>query len=144
MPPYVLLCLRSFATFFIIIFIYCRIYASLTKRQSEYHFMQYDAVTPKTGPNLTDLSTINPEYDDLFKLLLIGVGKSCLLLQFADDTYTESYISTVGVDFKIRIIELEGKTIKLRISDRVGQEHISTITHPVITEGLMVLSLFMT
>jgi hypothetical protein len=43
------------------------------------------------------------------------VGKSCLLLRFADDTYTESYISTIGVDFKIRTIELEGKTVKLQI-----------------------------
>ncbi|KAI8973874.1 GTP-binding protein ypt1 [Pilobolus umbonatus] len=74
---------------------------------------------------------MNPEYDYLFKLLLIGdsgVGKSCLLLRFADDTYTESYISTIGVDFKIRTIELEGKTVKLQIWDTAGQERFRTIT----------------
>merc|ERR1712013_845506 len=77
------------------------------------------------------MGTMNPEYDYLFKLLLIGdtgVGKSCLLLRFADDTYTESYISTIGVDFKIRTIELEGKTIKLQIWDTAGQERFRTIT----------------
>uniref|UniRef100_A0A023FB51 Putative rab subfamily protein of small gtpase n=4 Tax=Triatominae TaxID=70999 RepID=A0A023FB51_TRIIF len=74
---------------------------------------------------------MNPEYDYLFKLLLIGdsgVGKSCLLLRFADDTYSESYISTIGVDFKIRTIDLEGKTIKLQIWDTAGQERFRTIT----------------
>lgn len=74
---------------------------------------------------------MNPEYDFLFKLLLIGdsgVGKSCLLLRFADDTYTESYISTIGVDFKIRTIELDGKTVKLQIWDTAGQERFRTIT----------------
>ncbi|OXB71905.1 UNVERIFIED_CONTAM: hypothetical protein H355_004784 [Colinus virginianus] len=69
--------------------------------------------------------------DYLFKLLLIGdsgVGKSCLLLRFADDTYTESYISTIGVDFKIRTIDLDGKTVKLQIWDTAGQERFRTIT----------------
>ncbi len=56
------------------------------------------------------------------------MGKSCLLLRFADDTYTESYISTIGVDFKIRTIELEGKTVKLQIWDTAGQERFRTIT----------------
>ncbi|GAB2225874.1 hypothetical protein Droror1_Dr00021644 [Drosera rotundifolia] len=71
------------------------------------------------------------EYDYLFKLLLIGdsaVGKSCLLLRFADDSYVDSYISTIGVDFKIRTIELDGKTIKLQIWDTAGQERFRTIT----------------
>jgi len=74
---------------------------------------------------------MNPEYDYLFKLLLIGdsgVGKSCILLRFADDTYTDSYISTIGVDFKIRTIELDGKTVKLQIWDTAGQERFRTIT----------------
>ena len=64
---------------------------------------------------------MNPEYDYLFKLLLIGdsgVGKSCLLLRYVDETYQESYISTIGVDFKIKTIELDGKVIKLQVSCR--------------------------
>jgi len=76
-------------------------------------------------------SAMAQEYDYVFKLVLIGdsgVGKSCLLLRFADDTYTESHISTIGVDFKIRTIQLEGKTIKLQIWDTAGQERFRTIT----------------
>ncbi|PWA69050.1 small GTPase superfamily [Artemisia annua] len=74
---------------------------------------------------------MNHEYDYLFKLLLIGdsgVGKSCLLLRFADDSYLDSYISTIGVDFKIRTVEQDGKTIKLQIWDTAGQERFRTIT----------------
>lgn len=44
-----------------------------------------------------------------------GVGKSCLLLRFCDDAWTPSFITTIGIDFKIRTIELEGKRIKLQI-----------------------------
>ena len=61
-------------------------------------------------------------------VLLLGVGKSCLLLRFADDTYTDSYISTIGVDFKIRTVDLDTKTIKLQIWDTAGQERFRTIT----------------
>merc|ERR1712006_60493 len=82
------------------------------------------------GPKLYSMAN-TAEYDYLFKLLLIGdsgVGKSCLLLRFADDTYTESYISTIGVDFKIRTINLDGKCVKLQIWDTAGQERFRTIT----------------
>ncbi|KAJ0860554.1 putative small GTPase, P-loop containing nucleoside triphosphate hydrolase [Helianthus annuus] len=75
---------------------------------------------------------MTPEYDYLFKLLLIGdsgVGKSCLLLRFADDSYLDSYISTIGVDFKIRTVEQDGKTIKLQIVvyDVTDQESFNNV-----------------
>ncbi|XP_069140127.1 uncharacterized protein [Argopecten irradians] len=71
------------------------------------------------------------EYDYLFKYLLIGdsgVGKSCLLLRFADDVFSETYISTIGVDFKIRTVDLDNKVVRLQIWDTAGQERFKTIT----------------
>ncbi|KAJ2746752.1 AdoMet-dependent rRNA methyltransferase spb1 [Coemansia sp. BCRC 34301] len=73
----------------------------------------------------------NTSYDYLMKLLLIGdsgVGKSCVLLRFSDDSFTPSFITTIGIDFKIRTIELDGKRIKLQIWDTAGQERFRTIT----------------
>nr|GMD01348.1 ras-related protein RABE1c isoform X1 [Ipomoea batatas] len=57
-----------------------------------------------------------------------GVGKSCLLLRFSDGSFTTSFITTIGIDFKIRTIELDGKRIKLQIWDTAGQERFRTIT----------------
>mmetsp|Transcript_4051 Transcript_4051/g.4673 ORF Transcript_4051/g.4673 Transcript_4051/m.4673 type:complete len:202 (+) Transcript_4051:27-632(+) len=73
----------------------------------------------------------NASYDFLIKLLLIGdsgVGKSCILLRFSDDSFTASFITTIGIDFKIKTIELDGKRIKLQIWDTAGQERFRTIT----------------
>lgn len=65
------------------------------------------------------------------KLLLIGdsgVGKSCCLLQFSENSFTPSFITTIGIDFKIRTIDLDGKRVKLQIWDTAGQERFRTIT----------------
>jgi small GTP-binding protein len=70
-------------------------------------------------------------YDHLFKLLFIGdsgVGKTCILNRFADDSFNSSFISTVGIDFKMKTLELEGKTIKLQIWDTAGQERFYAVT----------------
>ena len=69
--------------------------------------------------------------DYLFKVLLIGnsgVGKSSLLVRFADDVFNDNFMPTIGVDFKIRTIEVDQKTIKLQIWDTAGQERFKTIT----------------
>jgi len=74
----------------------------------------------------------NAEYDYLFKILLLGsqgVGKSSLLCRFADNEFLDSYRTTVGVDFKIRTIEIEDKTIKLQLWDTAGQERFKTVTN---------------
>ncbi|XP_053331088.1 ras-related protein Rab-13 [Spea bombifrons] len=70
-------------------------------------------------------------YDHLFKLLLIGdsgVGKTCLIVRFSEDSFNNTYISTIGIDFKIRTTEIQGKKIKLQVWDTAGQERFKTIT----------------
>ena len=66
--------------------------------------------------------SMQQEYDFLFKILLIcnsAVGKSSLLLRFADNVFNESFLPTIGVDFKIRTFDLNGKMIKLQVSDLI-------------------------
>lgn len=73
----------------------------------------------------------SPDYDHLFKLLLIGdsgVGKSNLLLRYADDVHNKESQATIGVDFKICTRRMDGKVIKMQLWDTAGQERFRTIT----------------
>mmetsp|Transcript_13791 Transcript_13791/g.18416 ORF Transcript_13791/g.18416 Transcript_13791/m.18416 type:complete len:217 (+) Transcript_13791:143-793(+) len=70
-------------------------------------------------------------YDLHVKLLMLGdtgVGKTCLLLRYAFDSFSPTFITTIGIDFKIKEIELDGLRIKLQIWDTAGQERFRTIT----------------
>ncbi|XP_068110142.1 ras-related protein Rab-15 [Hyperolius riggenbachi] len=71
------------------------------------------------------------QYDVLFRLLLIGdsgVGKTCLLCRFTDNEFHPSHISTIGVDFKMKTIDVDGIKVRIQIWDTAGQERYQTIT----------------
>jgi small GTP-binding protein len=63
------------------------------------------------------------DYDRGFKIIIAGsqgVGKGSLLLRYVDNTFSGSMISTIGVDFKFKIIAVNGQKVKLQIWDTVG------------------------
>jgi small GTP-binding protein len=65
------------------------------------------------------------DYQYIFKLILIGnsgVGKSSILNRYMNKTFEESYKCTIGVDFLMKSIEINGKTVKLQLWDTAGQE----------------------
>ncbi|CAG5122842.1 unnamed protein product [Candidula unifasciata] len=70
-------------------------------------------------------------FDYLFKIVLIGdagVGKTCVVQRFKSGTYTEKHGSTIGVDFTMKTLNIDGKLVKLQIWDTAGQERFRTIT----------------
>uniref|UniRef100_A0A6C0KUN4 Uncharacterized protein n=1 Tax=viral metagenome TaxID=1070528 RepID=A0A6C0KUN4_9ZZZZ len=77
-------------------------------------------------------------FTHLLKLVLIGdtgVGKSCLLMRVADDTFVETFITTIGVDFRFRVLRIGDKRVKLQIWDTAGQERFRTITSAYYRSG---------
>ena len=70
-------------------------------------------------------------FDFLFKVVVIGdsgVGKSCLLIRFAEDKFSEEHVSTIGVDFTNRTVDVGGDMVKLQLWDTAGQERFRTVT----------------
>lgn len=57
-----------------------------------------------------------------------GVGKSCIILRYIENNFSTNLMNSIGVDFKLKNIELDNKKIKLQIWDTAGQERFRTIT----------------
>jgi len=58
-----------------------------------------------------------------------GAGKSSLLLRYTQNEFSVEYMPTIGIDFRLKTVELRGRTIKVQVWDTAGQERFRTITH---------------
>lgn len=57
-------------------------------------------------------------FDYMLKVLVIGnsaVGKTSMLIRYTEKTFQEAYVSTVGIDFKVKTLHRNGKKIKLQV-----------------------------
>ena len=68
----------------------------------------------------------------LYKILLLGdssVGKTCFLMRYTDNTFQEIHMSTIGLDYKLKNVQLDdGKLVKIQIWDTAGQDRFRSIT----------------
>ncbi|XP_068178093.1 ras-related protein Rab-3D-like [Antennarius striatus] len=89
------------------------------------------ALTRNTLPGQEHKDAADQNFDYMFKLLIIGnssVGKTSFLFRYADDSFTSAFVSTVGIDFKVKTMYCKDKRVKLQIWDTAGQERYRTIT----------------
>ena len=84
-------------------------------------------------------------FDLQIKLMTIGdqaVGKTALLLRYTDDHFSDSVLTTIGIDFKIKFQQLNGKRVKLQIWDTAGQERFRTITQAYYRGAMGILLIY--
>ena len=70
------------------------------------------------------------KYDEKIKIMTLGnsdVGKSSILIRYVDESWNEAFVPTIGVDFKVKSMEVEQKKIKMQIWDTAGQERFRNV-----------------
>lgn len=85
------------------------------------------------------------EIDANYKIVLIGdagVGKTSMLLRFADDIFNQNPLSTIGVDFKIKTLKVDKKMIKMQCWDTAGQERFQSISQAYFRNANGCLAVF--
>ncbi|XP_048465512.1 ras-related protein Rab-26 isoform X1 [Rhincodon typus] len=97
-------------------------------------------------PNRPSLSNSSEFYDLAFKVMLVGdsgVGKTCLLVRFKDGAFLAgSFISTVGIDFRNKVLNVDDVKVKLQIWDTAGQERFRSVTHAYYRDAHALLLLY--
>uniref|UniRef100_A0A3B3QQZ3 small monomeric GTPase n=1 Tax=Paramormyrops kingsleyae TaxID=1676925 RepID=A0A3B3QQZ3_9TELE len=97
-------------------------------------------------PSRPSLSNSSEFYDLAFKVMLVGdsgVGKTCLLVRFKDGAFLAgSFISTVGIDFRNKVLNIDGMKVKLQIWDTAGQERFRSVTHAYYRDAHALLLLY--
>ena len=71
------------------------------------------------------------DFDSMAKIAVIGdssVGKTNLLLRYVNSDYAQTHVATIGIDFKVKTVDLNGYRIKLQIWDTAGQERFRNLT----------------
>lgn len=79
---------------------------------------------------LDSIYRMDREYDHLFKILIVGdstVGKTSVLVRYVDDVFNSEFQTTIGVDFKVSTLQIEGKIVKLQLWDTAGQDRYRNI-----------------
>uniref|UniRef100_H3BLG3 small monomeric GTPase n=1 Tax=Mus musculus TaxID=10090 RepID=H3BLG3_MOUSE len=104
---------------------------------------------PPNGPPQSirpSLGSTGDFYDVAFKVMLVGdsgVGKTCLLVRFKDGAFLAgTFISTVGIDFRNKVLDVDGMKVKLQIWDTAGQERFRSVTHAYYRDAHALLLLY--
>jgi len=85
------------------------------------------------------------DYDITYKILVLGdsgVGKTCLIRRFTDDDFTDSFLSTIGIDAKSKIVTIENTKLRLQIWDTAGQERFRTLTSAYFRGAMGILLVY--
>lgn len=91
-------------------------------------------------------STSGEDYDMVCKVMLVGdsgVGKTCVLIRYKDGAFLSgAFISTVGIDFRNKVVPLDDTKVKLQIWDTAGQERFRSVTHAYYRDAHALLLLY--
>uniref|UniRef100_A0A8C5R2T4 small monomeric GTPase n=1 Tax=Leptobrachium leishanense TaxID=445787 RepID=A0A8C5R2T4_9ANUR len=94
---------------------------------------------PRAQPRPRDQLTVS-------QVMLLGdsgVGKTCFLIQFKDRAFLSgTFLATVGIDFRNKVVRVDGVNVKLQIWDTAGQERFRSVTHAYYREAQALLLLY--